>query len=520
MTHLGAPGPELALARPGRVVWAGGDTRVGQHRRRDPAARGNAGENEQEVFSVSSPVGSETKEQNTWAGHVGVALGVALLVQCVVLVRLVMQRAEEWAELDWSSLPVVLVAGQLLALAAVGMTIWRLYLVATYRPVASVSDDELPELTVIVPAYNEGEQVLKTLRSLAASDYPLDKVRVVAVNDGSADDTWRWIQQGAREFPDLVVALNCPVNRGKRAALYEGFNRARGEVIVTVDSDSEVLPDTLRNLVSPFVRDSRVGAVAGNVRVLNREAGPIPAMLDVTFTYMFEFMRASESRVDTVFCTPGALSAYRRELIDACKDAWVAQTFCGRPANIGEDRALSNYVLRAGFLVHFQSNAIVLTEVPTRTPQLCRMVLRWARSDVRETLETASFLFRKFRPSSALGARVNLIWSILAQLVTPVLFVSVVLVVLRNPSTLGPIVGGALLSALLPALVFSLHRTPARALWAFPYALYNFFCLSWITPYALLTPHRSGWLTRKLPASGAAEAALGLGGAGASGPTR
>lgn len=468
---------------------------------------------------MSSPVDTVAKVQNSWAGRVGVVLGVALLVQCVVLVRLVMRRAQEWAELDWASLPVVLVAAQLLAIAAVSITIWRLYLVATYRPMPSVADDELPELTVIVPAYNEGEQVLKTLRSLAASDYPMDKLRVIAVNDGSADDTWRWIQKGAREFPDLVLALNCTVNRGKRAALYDGFGRARGEVIVTVDSDSEVLPDTLRNLVTPFVRDARIGAVAGNVRVLNRGAGPIPAMLDVTFTYSFEFMRAAESRVDTVVCTPGALSAYRRTLVEQCKDEWLAQTFCGRPANIGEDRAMTNAILRAGHLVRFQSNAIVLTEVPTRTPQLCRMMLRWARSNVRETLAMTTFAFRNFRASGALGARVNLIWSMLAQLLAPVLFVSLVLVVLENPATVGPIAAGTFLSALLPALVFSLSRSTAAALWAFPYALYSFFCLSWITPYALFTPHRSGWLTRQLPSRASASPALGLSRAGA-GPSR
>lgn len=442
---------------------------------------------------------AKTDGGNGWARGVGWGLGLTLLVQCGVLAWLLLRRAQEWMRLDWASLPVVLLAAQVLAIAAVGITVWRLWLVATYRPVPATDDAELPELTVIVPAYNEGAQVLRTLQSLAASDYPAKKLRIIAVNDGSVDDTWLWIQRGARQFPDLVLALNCPENRGKRAALYEGFGRARGEVIVTVDSDSEVLPDTLRNLVAPFQRDPNVGAVAGNVRVLNRDAGPIPAMLDVSFTYSFEFMRASQCRVDTVICTPGALSAYRRDLVEQCKDEWLAQTFCGRPANIGEDRAMTNLILRAGCSVRFQSNAIVLTEVPTRTPQLCKMMLRWARSNVRETIVMATFLFRKFREGSALGARVNLVWSILALVLAPFLFVSVLLVLWKNPAALGPILVSALLSALLPAIVFSVSRSPRGALWAFPYAIYNFLCLSWITPYALLTPHRSGWLTRQLP---------------------
>src|SRR5690554_1548590 len=363
---------------------------------------------------------SNIQDRRTGAalGRLGRGLAVLFVAQLAFFAWTTSRRWADWAAAEQGgtavTLSVALIAGQLLALAAVGITLWRLYLVATYRPIASVTDDDLPELTVIVPAYNEGEQVLKTLRSLVQSDYPRNKLRIVAVNDGSVDDTWRWMQQGAREFSDCVIALDCRENRGKRAALYEGFGRATGEVIVTVDSDSEVLPDTLRNLVSPLVRDARVGAVAGNVRVLNRDQGVIPAMLDVSFTYSFEFMRASQCRVDTVHCCPGALSAYRRSLVESCKDEWLAQTFCGRPAAIGEDRAMTNLVLRQGFLVRFQANAVVLTEVPTRTAQLCRMYLRWARSNVRETLVMASFVFTRFRRESALGARVNLVWSALA----------------------------------------------------------------------------------------------------------
>lgn len=429
-------------------------------------------------------------------GWLGVGLSIVLLTQLVLLVASLLGTWQGFPSASWTW-----IAAQLLALAGTAITAWRFYLVATYRPIPSVSDEELPELTVLVPAYNEGQQVLKTLRSLARSDYPRQKLRIVAINDGSVDDTWHWIRQGATEFPDQIVALNCRTNQGKRAALYEGFGYARGDVIVTVDSDSEVLPDTLRNLVSPLVRDARVGAVAGNVRVLNRDQGVIPAMLDVSFTYAFEFLRASQCRVDTVFCCPGALSAYRRQLVEECKDEWMAQTFCGRPAHIGEDRALTNLVLRMGSLVRFQANAIVLTEVPTRTPQLCRMFLRWARSNVRETVVMASFVFRRFRPGGKLGARVNFVWSTLGLILAPTLLISIPGTLLMTPGSIGLVATGVGLSALLSALVFRICRGARGALWSFPYAVYNFLCLSWITPYALFTAHRSAWLTRQLPAS-------------------
>lgn len=391
------------------------------------------------------------------------------------------------------------VVAQLWAAAAVLIVVWRLVLVSRYRPVESVSDAELPPITVIVPAYNEGRQVYDTLCSLVASDYPAEKLQIVAVDDGSKDDTWDWIERARARFGRRITSVRFRANRGKREGLYEGFRRATGEVLVTVDSDSEVLADTLRNLVSPFVRDRRVGAVAGNVRVLNDQSA-LGKMLDVTFTFSFEFMRASESMVNTVFCTPGALSAYRRDIVETVKDQWRNQTFLGQKANIGEDRAMTNLILRSGHLVRFQSNAIVLTEVPERVGQLSRMLLRWARSNVRETIALARFAFTRFRPESALGARINLIWAATSTLVGAVLFLPSVFVLLTRPAAIGYVAIGLSISALLPASVYALIRGVERAVWALPWALFNAACLSWIGPWALLTPHRSAWLTRSLPA--------------------
>lgn len=373
---------------------------------------------------------------------------------------------------------------------------WRLALALAYRPVPSVSDAELPAITVIVPAYNEGRQVYSTLQSLLDSRYPLAKLRIIAVNDGSVDDTWSWMRRATDEWPDRIVALNCRINRGKRAALYEGFSRAHGEVIVTVDSDSEVLPDTLRNLVSPMVLDQNVGAVAGNVRVLNRDAGPIPAMLDVSFTFSFEFIRAGESVLDTVMCCPGALSAYRRSAVDACKDEWLEQTFLGQRANIGEDRALTNSILRQGYSSRFQGNAVVLTEVPNHTRQLSKMFLRWARSNVRETLVLASFVFTRFRRSSALGARFNAVLALLRLGFGPFAFGATVLSVIAKPSLVPWMIALSLVASLPRAVIYGFWREATRALWAFPFSVYYLFCLSWIAPYAFFTPGRSAWLTR------------------------
>ncbi len=94
-------------------------------------------------------------------------------------------------------------------------------------------------------------------------------------------------------------------------------------------------------------------------------------------------------------------------------DTWRNQTFLGRPANIGEDRAMTNMILRRGYHVVFQQNARVFTEVPVAYSQLCKMYLRWARSNVRETIAMTSFIFTRFRKGSMLGARITLVSDVL-----------------------------------------------------------------------------------------------------------
>jgi hyaluronan synthase len=386
----------------------------------------------------------------------------------------------------------------ILWLMSLAEILWRVILVFFYKPVPGCRDEILPTCTVIVPAFNEGKQVYETLKSIAASDYPEDRLHLIAVDDGSADDTWEWIQKAEDLLKERITTIRLPHNQGKRHALYAGMRQAGGEVLVTVDSDSMVVADTVRNLVSPFVADRKIGAVAGNVRVLNVNKGIIPKMLDVSFVFSFDFLRASQSMVKTVMCTPGALSAYRRDIIMGVLKEWVDQTFCGRPANIGEDRALTNLILRQGFHVTFQRNAVVFTEVPVRYANLCKMYLRWARSDIRETIAMCRFIFTPFRSDSMLGARINLVLSCIALTKVQVILILCWGLSLINPTTFGlNTLLGVILSSSLAAIIYAWRFGTLSSLWAYLYGIYFFVALSWITPYSLLTAQKSGWLTRQ-----------------------
>jgi len=389
--------------------------------------------------------------------------------------------------------------GKWLFITYTGVFLWRLYLVARYKPAEACSDAELLSCTVIVPAYNEGRQVLHTLRSVVRSDMPADKLQIIAVDDGSKDDTWRWIQKAVQRFPNRIEAIRMPQNGGKRKALNEGFLRSRGDIIVTIDSDSLIEKHTIRRLISPFSRDERVGAVAGCVRVLNLHQGLIPRLLDVAFAFTFDFHRASQSQVDSVICTPGALSAYRRKPLMDNLSAWLNQTFMGRHSTIGEDRAMTNFILKDGYSVKFQSDAIVYTNVPTRYKQLCKMLLRWARSNVRETIFMATFVFKKFRAFHRTGARINFM-TCLMDTAFPRLPLAVGAMCLFGRPDLWAVklLIGALIAVAVQGGFYFLRRRSIDALWAFPYSIFSALALSWIAPYAILTAANGSWMTREI----------------------
>src|SRR5690606_4853405 len=208
-----------------------------------------------------------------------------------------------------------------------------------------------------------------------------------------------------KDLHNSITIWQQPENKGKRHALYHGFTTGSGEVFITIDSDSVVKPDTIRNLVSPFAVDENCGAVAGNVKVLNNNQGMIPKMLNVSFVFSFEFIRAAQSSLGFVLCTPGALSAYKREAVFNCLDNWINQKFLGNFATIGEDRAMTNLILKQGYDVKFQRNAHVLTNTPTGFKNLHKMFTRWGRSNVRETLMMNKFVFTNFREKNKIGAR-------------------------------------------------------------------------------------------------------------------
>ncbi|SDH03033.1 glycosyltransferase [Winogradskyella thalassocola] len=377
--------------------------------------------------------------------------------------------------------------------------IYKAYNYFKYKPIASVSDNELPTVTVIVPAYNEGKQVWDTLMSLDNSNYPKHKIQIISIDDGSKDDTWDWMLDAKTKLGDRLEIYQQPENQGKRHALYRGFNLGTGDIYVTVDSDSIVTEDTLRNLVSPFIKDENCGAVAGNIRVLNNKKEMLPKMLDVSFVMSFEFVRSAESNLNSVLCTPGALAAYRSTAVHQCLPQWINQTFMGKPSDIGEDRAMTNMILKQGKHVLFQKNAVAYTNVPEQYMGLYKMFIRWGRSNVRENLEMAKYVFTNFRTKGKSGTRILFISQFIKILMSYPLLISMLFFVLVHPLLfLGSTLVSILVASTFSVIFFTSQYKTTQGFWAYSYSILFTFALFWITPYAIATASRRGWLTREL----------------------
>jgi hyaluronan synthase len=374
------------------------------------------------------------------------------------------------------------------------LLLFRTLLWLRYRAYPAAEMQHAPFLTVVIPAYNEGEMVAKSIESVAAAQYPRDRLEIFVIDDGSRDDTWEFIVQASERHPDLVTAVRFARNQGKRAALAEGFRKARGEIVITIDSDSVIESGTLLAMVGPF-RHPEIGAVAGKVSVYNRSEGFIPRMLHVRFTLSFDFLRAAQSTYGTVYCCPGALAAYRTSVVRLVLDRWINQTFLGGQCTFGEDRALTNYILEQDYDSVYQRTAVVHTIVPATYKKLCKMFLRWDRSYVREEFRLGAIAWNR-SPASRLITLVDILVTNIAYLLGYASLMLFLSVSVNDHRILTYMLAGIGLTASLNILYYLRAERSWDFIYGIFYAYYSFFTMFWILPYAALTVRSKAWLTR------------------------
>ena len=405
-----------------------------------------------------------------------------------------------WAEFLGSNLFLRISTYPLLfsAVIIVSGIIFRTILWFRYKPLTVKPGENLnwPFVSVLMTALNEEELITKAIDSIFTSNYPQDKLEVICINDGSNDLTFFNMKRAKQKYGDRLKLVNFKQNLGKRRAIYVGLKKSKGEVIVAVDTDSKIGRSAIRNIVIPLVKDKKTGAVAGRVAVLNERENFLTRMLSIRYAISFNFGRAYQSVYGAVFCCPGALTAYRKDVLLRFIHEWVNQNFLNTPCTYGEDRALTTQILKAGYMTRFQSNAVVYTKVPSQFGQMSKMYLRWTRSYIRESILFSKFMFSKYRKKHRVLPVfdfffLNLLhpFHIFSLGILAYSFFVHPVFILRHLAFL-------VIVSFLLSLYYLRTNKSLTFLYGIPYGVITAFCLWWIVPYAALTMKNQSWLTR------------------------
>lgn len=232
-------------------------------------------------------------------------------------------------------------------------------------------DEYSPFVSIIVPVYNEGKVLRSSIDSLLQLDY--ENYEIIIVNDGSTDESREvaaslvGYRKGTRG-PVCVTLINKP-NGGKATALNVGIQYSQADFVLCMDGDSELSPDTLKMAVRHFA-DPGVGAVAGNVKVLNRDS-MITTLQALEYVEGLNMARSAQSHVGTVNIIPGPIGIFRKEAIRGAR--WYSSD------TFAEDADLTLNLRLAGWEIRYEPNAISYTEAPATMQQLLKQRYRWTR---------------------------------------------------------------------------------------------------------------------------------------------
>lgn len=345
-----------------------------------------------------------------------------------------------------------------------------------------------PEVTepvsVLVPAYNEAKCIEATVRSLMTSDHPIE---IIVVDDGSSDGT-ALIVEGLR-LPNVRVVRQ--QNAGKPAALNRGIANARYDLIVMMDGDTVFEQSTVRELVQPF-GDPRVGAVAGNAKVGNRDS-LIGAWQHIEYVMGFNLDRRMYDMLGCMPTIPGAVGAFRRsalERVGGMSDDTLA-----------EDTDITMAMHRDGWRVVYAEKARAWTEAPETVQQLWSQRYRWSYGTMQAIWKHRRSVIES-GPSGRFG-RVGMplvsLFMVLAPLLAPLIDVFLLYGLVFGPTqkTIVAWLGVLAVQAVCAAYAFRLDRERMTHLISLPLQqilyrqlMYVVLLQSWITA---LTGGRLRW---------------------------
>jgi cellulose synthase/poly-beta-1,6-N-acetylglucosamine synthase-like glycosyltransferase len=299
------------------------------------------------------------RERRAGPGFPSVLLILSLIFPLILAGVLLLEGS-----LSWNSLLLILVSYGLLVTFWTDLVSIPLAVLDRTGENGRISDETLPSMTVLVPAYNEEKVIGRTLDSILEAEYT--RKQVIVIDDGSTDRT----PEILRKYEDRVLVLT-KENGGKSSALNYGLRHAKGEIVVVVDADTTVGVDSFRQLARNFSREEVV-AVAGNVKVLNRRNW-LTRCQALEYIASIQIIRRALDRFGSVTVVPGSLGAFRRRSLEEIG-------FYDHDT-LTEDFDTTVKVLKTGLVVQASSKAVAYTQAPDTLKDLYNQRMRWYRGN-------------------------------------------------------------------------------------------------------------------------------------------
>ncbi|MEO6327300.1 MAG: glycosyltransferase [Ginsengibacter sp.] len=326
-----------------------------------------------------------------------------------------------------------------------------------------------PLISVIIPAYNEEMNSVRTIASILNQDY--SNLEIIFVDDGSKDNTFEKVRSAFKDFP--IVKIFTKPNGGKASALNYGIQNAQSEIVVCIDADTQLKPDALSHLIKKFDSD-QVAAVAGNVKVGN-EVNMITRWQSIEYITSQNFDRRAFDLLNCITVVPGAIGAFKKEAI---KNAGGFTT-----DTLAEDCDLTMRLLRGGYIIRNCTNAIAYTEAPETVKQFMNQRFRWSFGVMQCFWKHRDTVFNPKYKNFGMVAMPNIL---IYQMILPFLapLADLLLVVSLIAASAG-IVVASIPHILFYYLIFSVVDIAGAAL-AFAFEKENHKKLIWMIPQRLI----------------------------------
>ena len=211
------------------------------------------------------------------------------------------------------------------------------------KPLADITDDCLPEVTLMVCAYNEEDIISEKMSNIHSLDYPADRLHLVWVTDGSTDNTNSILSA----YPDVKIVFS-PERRGKSAALKHGIKEVSTEIVMMTDANTMLNPGAVREIVR-LMQDPKVGCVSGEKKVMAKSDSDEAAQGEGLYWKYESTLKRLDSELYSAMGAAGELCVIRRQLMTDIPDDTLLDDF-----------VISMEIVRMGYKIAYTSKAFAM----------------------------------------------------------------------------------------------------------------------------------------------------------------